>query len=48
MLFTNNIVLVDEFKSRVNSKFEIWRETLESKGFLTMQDQNKVHEMKVR
>ena len=36
MLFTNNIVLVDEFKSRVNAKSEIWRDTLESKGFLTM------------
>ena len=41
MLFTNNIVLVDEFKSRVNSKLEIWRETLESKGFLTSRTRTK-------
>ena len=29
MLFTDNIVLVDEFKSRVNAKLEIRRNTLE-------------------
>ena len=33
MLFTNDIVLIDETKSRVNAKLEVWRQALESKGF---------------
>ena len=33
MLFVNDVVLVDESRTRVNQKLEFWRETLESKGF---------------
>ena len=31
--FANDIVLVDEIRSGVNAKLEIWRDTIESKGF---------------
>ena len=33
MLFADDIVLVDETSERVNTKLEIWRKVLESKGF---------------
>ena len=33
MLFTDDVVLVDESRTGVNQKLELWRETLESKGF---------------
>ena len=33
MLFANDVVLVDESRTGVNQKLELWRETLESKGF---------------
>ena len=33
MLFADDIVLVDESRTGVNQKLELWRETLESKGF---------------
>jgi len=33
MLFADDIVLVDEMKARVNAKLELWRQTLESRGF---------------
>jgi Reverse transcriptase (RNA-dependent DNA polymerase). len=33
MLFADDIVLVDETKSGLNAKLEVWRETLETKGF---------------
>ncbi|KAK9157750.1 hypothetical protein Scep_004324 [Stephania cephalantha] len=33
MLFADDIVLVDETKDGVNKKLELWRNTLESKGF---------------
>jgi hypothetical protein len=33
MLFANNIVLIDETKTGVNAKLELWQQTLESKGF---------------
>ena len=33
MLFVDDIVLIDETARGVNAKLEIWRETLESKGF---------------
>ena len=33
MLFTNDVVLVDESQAGVNRKLELWRQTLESKGF---------------
>ena len=33
MLFADDIVLVDETGARVNAKLELWRQTLESRGF---------------
>jgi hypothetical protein len=33
MLFTDDVVLVDESREGVNRKLELWRQTLESKGF---------------
>jgi hypothetical protein len=33
MLFTDDVVLVDEIKADVNRKLELWRKTLESKRF---------------
>ena len=33
MLFVDDIVLIDETKSGVNAKLDVWREVLESKGF---------------
>ena len=33
MLFADDIVLIDETKSGVNAKLDVWREVLESKGF---------------
>ena len=33
MFFADDIVLVDESRSGVNHKLELWRQTLESKGF---------------
>nr|XP_009802969.1 PREDICTED: uncharacterized protein LOC104248423 [Nicotiana sylvestris] len=33
MLFTDDIVLIDEMRRGVNARLEVWRQTLESKGF---------------
>jgi hypothetical protein len=33
MLFADDVVLVDESRAGVNRKLELWRRTLESKGF---------------
>ncbi|XP_016566625.1 uncharacterized protein LOC107864706 [Capsicum annuum] len=33
MLFTDDVVLINETRGRVNDKLEVWRQTLESKGF---------------
>ena len=33
MLFVDDVVLVDESRTGVNQKLELWQETLESKGF---------------
>jgi hypothetical protein len=33
MLFADDVVLIDESREGVNAKLELWRETLESKGF---------------
>jgi len=33
MLFVDDIVLIDETRDRVNAKLELWRQTLESRGF---------------
>jgi hypothetical protein len=35
MLFIDDVVLVDESWEGVNRKLELWRQTLESKGFRT-------------
>ena len=34
MLFTNDVMLVDESRTGVNQKLELWWKTLESKGFI--------------
>ena len=33
MLFVDDVVLVDDSRTGVNRKLELWRQTLESKGF---------------
>ncbi|KAF3661866.1 hypothetical protein FXO37_12745 [Capsicum annuum] len=33
LLFTDDVVLIDETRSGVNAKLEVWRQILESKGF---------------
>nr|XP_009800188.1 PREDICTED: uncharacterized protein LOC104246132 [Nicotiana sylvestris] len=33
MLFADDIVLIDETRIGVNARLEVWRKTLESKGF---------------
>ena len=33
MLFADDVVLVDKSRAEVNRKLELWRRTLESKGF---------------
>jgi hypothetical protein len=33
MLFTNDVVLVDESRTEVDQKLELWKRTLEAKGF---------------
>ncbi|XP_019230933.1 PREDICTED: uncharacterized protein LOC109211809 [Nicotiana attenuata] len=33
MLFANDIVLIDETRGGVNERLEVWKQTLESKGF---------------
>ena len=33
MLFTNDIVLVDEMRAGVDAKLELWSQTLESRDF---------------
>ena len=33
MLFADDVVLVDESRTGVNQKLELWQQTLESKGF---------------
>uniref|UniRef100_A0A0A9D438 Reverse transcriptase domain-containing protein n=1 Tax=Arundo donax TaxID=35708 RepID=A0A0A9D438_ARUDO len=33
ILFADNMMLVDDSRTKVNGKLELWRQTLESKGF---------------
>jgi hypothetical protein len=33
MLFTDDVMLIDESKIRIDQKLELWRQTLESKDF---------------
>ncbi|KAG5608224.1 hypothetical protein H5410_019505, partial [Solanum commersonii] len=32
-IYANDVVLIDETRNGVNAKLEVWRRTLESKGF---------------
>jgi hypothetical protein len=34
MLFANDVMLIDESRIGVDQKLELWRQTLESKGFI--------------
>jgi hypothetical protein len=34
MLFADDVILVDESRTGVNQKLELWRRTLEAKGFM--------------
>ena len=43
-LFADDIVLLDETRSEVNVKLEIWRNALESKGFLLSRTKTKYME----
>ena len=33
MLFSDDIILVDETRAGVNAKLKLWRQTLESRGY---------------
>ncbi|KAL3518872.1 hypothetical protein ACH5RR_021461 [Cinchona calisaya] len=46
MLFADDIVLVDGTKDGVNAKLEVWRETLEAKGFRINRSKTKYMEFK--
>nr|XP_009622333.1 uncharacterized protein LOC104113756 [Nicotiana tomentosiformis] len=48
MLFADDIVLIDETRDGVNVKLEVWRETLESKGFKLSRSKTKYLECKFR
>nr|XP_016495502.1 PREDICTED: uncharacterized protein LOC107814573 [Nicotiana tabacum] len=47
MLFTADIVPIDEMRSGINVRLEVWRQTLESKDQVE-QDQNGILGMQVR
>ncbi|XP_059291209.1 uncharacterized protein LOC132044724 [Lycium ferocissimum] len=46
MLFSDDIVLIDESWSGVNARLEVWRQTLESKGFKLSRTKTKYLECK--
>ena len=46
MLFADDIVLVDETREGVNTKLELWRNNLESKGFKLSRKKTKYMECK--
>ena len=46
MLFADDIVLVDETRAVVNAKLELWRPTLESRGFKLSRDKTEYMECK--
>ncbi|XP_070049580.1 uncharacterized protein [Nicotiana tomentosiformis] len=46
MLFADNIVLIDEMRCGVNDRLEMWRRTLESKGFKLSRTKNEYLECK--
>jgi len=46
LLFANDIVLIDETRGGVNERLEIWRQTLEYKGFKLRRTKTKYLECK--
>ncbi|XP_016476031.1 uncharacterized protein LOC107797642 [Nicotiana tabacum] len=46
MLFADNIVLIDETRNGVNARLEVWRQTLEYKGFKLSRTKTKYLECK--
>ncbi|XP_060202855.1 uncharacterized protein LOC132631279 [Lycium barbarum] len=46
MLFVDDIVLIDELRSGVNARLEVWRQTLESKSFKLSRTQTEYLECK--
>ena len=46
MLFADDIILVDETRAGVNAKLELWRQTLESRGFRLSRTKTKYMECK--
>ena len=46
MLFADDVVLIDETRGGVNDKLEVWRQTLESKGFRLSRSKTKYLECK--
>ena len=46
MLFADDIVLVDETRAGINAKLEVWRQTLESRGFRLSKAKTKYVECK--
>ncbi|XP_060178388.1 uncharacterized protein LOC132608378 [Lycium barbarum] len=48
MLFADDIVLIDESRSGVNARLEVWRQTLESKGFKLSRTKTEYIECKFR
>ena len=48
MLFANGIVLIDETKEGVNTKLELWKQTLEARGFRLSRSKTEYMECKFR
>ncbi|KAF3670597.1 Exosome complex exonuclease RRP44 [Capsicum annuum] len=48
LLFADDVVLIDETRSGVNAKLEVWRQTLESKEFRSPKFKGKVYRVVVR
>ncbi|XP_070041220.1 uncharacterized protein [Nicotiana tomentosiformis] len=46
MLFADDIVLINEMRDGVNAQLEVWRQTLESKGFWLSRTRTKYLECK--
>lgn len=46
MLFADDIVLIDETCNRANVRLEVWRQTLQSKGFMLSRTKTKYLECK--
>ena len=48
MLFANDIILIGETKKEVNKKLELWRQTLEARGFRLGKSKTEYMECKFR